>query len=40
MTDDEVDFDDPKTIETDAISETSVETADTLPIKDAIDKEP
>ena len=39
MTDDEDDFDDPKTIETDAISQTSVETAATLPVKDPIDQD-
>ena len=40
LSDDEADFDDPRTVETDAMSQTSVETADTIPVKDAIDQDP
>ena len=36
ITDDELDYDDPQTMNTDAISQTSVETADTLPVKDIL----
>ena len=36
ITDDELDYDDPQTMNTDAISQTSVETADTLPAKDIL----
>ena len=36
ITDDELDYDDPQTMNTDAISQTSVETAETLPVKDIL----
>jgi hypothetical protein len=36
ITDDELDYDDPQTMNTDAISQTSVQTADTLPVKDIL----
>ena len=37
VTDDEVDYDDPQTVVTDAISETSVETAATIPVKEPLE---
>ena len=37
ITDDEYEYDDPKTIETDAQSQTSIETSETLPSKDALE---
>ena len=36
ITDDELDYDDPQTMNTDAISQTSVETTETLPVKDIL----
>ena len=37
ITDDELDYDD-QTVETDTASRTSVETADTIPVKDVLDQ--
>ena len=37
ITDDELEYDDPKTVETDAQSQTSIETAETLPSKEPLD---
>ena len=37
ITDDELEYDDPKTVETDAQSQTSIETAETLPAKEPLD---
>ena len=37
LTDDEADYEDPQTVETDGISQTSVETAETIPAKDPLE---